>query len=170
MRFIRDCLFPAILLTVPASAQSQIPDPAETASLMFTALREGDAAAVDTLVSSEAMEIVDGMLESLEQSLRASREATMLRISQAGYTATADEIGDWDASDYLRATVSLPIMMARFSPYSMEVVSSTVEDDEAVVQLVFSTAGGFELPSEARLLWEEDAWRVSSFMGLNSFP
>lgn len=170
MRLARGCLLPAILLAIPASAPAQGPDPAETTSLLFTALREGDAVAVDTLVSSEAMDIFEGMLGSLKQSLDASREATMLRLSQAGYTAAADEIGDWDASDYLEATVALPIMMARYSPYSMEVVSSTVDDDEAVVQLLFSTTGGFQLPSEARLLWEEDSWRVSSFMGLNSFP
>lgn len=157
-------------MLVFATAFAQGDDPTVPAGLLFDALRSGDSTAVDTLVSSEAMEMVGDNLSALKDQLKEDPEGTLIRLSSAGYTATTEEIMDWSPSDYLNRTVVLPIMMARYAPYSMEITSLEVDRNTAVLQIVFSTQSGINIPSEARLLRERNIWRVSSFMGLSSFP
>jgi hypothetical protein len=160
-------LLPTLIL---ATAFAQGDDPTIPAGLLFDALRNGDSVAVDTLVSSEAVDMVEDNLSVLKSQLRSDQEATMLRLTSAGYTATTEEILHWDARDYLENTVVLPIMMARYAPYSMEITGMEIDRDAAVLQILFSTQSGVSIPSEISLLRERGVWRVSNFMGLSSFP
>jgi hypothetical protein len=159
-----------MLMIAAAGVSAVVDDPTVPAGLLFDALRSGDSTAVDTLVSSEALGMVEDNLSALKDQIRSDPEATMIRLSSAGYSATADEIGDWSAEDYLKNTVVLPLMMARYAPYSMEITGQERDRNTAVLQVLFSTQAGVSMPSEVRLLRERGVWRVSSFMGLGSFP
>ena len=107
------------------------------------------------------------MLEILQENLD---DATLSRLTTAGYTATADEIDDWSPMDYLTSTIVLPVMKARYSIYEMQIGDYSDRGNELVIPLVFSTASGLELSYESILKKEDNQWKVTSFMGLNSFP
>jgi len=170
MKVISYWLLPLAVLA-SAGWPSTTDDPTVVAGLMFDALRSGDSTAVDTLVSPEVLRMVGDNLSTLKDQLRDDPEATMLRLASAGYTAAADEIAGWDEHDYLRKTVALPIMMARYAPYSMEIVSQDMSRNSAVLHVNFNTETGISMPSEIVLARQRGGiWLVSSFMGLNSFP
>jgi hypothetical protein len=167
MRHIASVLVPLMLA---AMAYGQTEEPSGVAIAFFQALRAGDSTSVDTLVSEDALSAVGVLLTNLKQNIRSDESAMMLRLSSAGYTASADDIRDWDARMYLKSTVALPIMMARYAPYQMVIDSVITDGDEARLLITFLTAAGFTIQSEALLVMEDDRWRVASFMGLNSFP
>jgi len=110
------------------------------------------------------------MLDILKENLDDDPETVMSRLSSAGYQATADQVDDWSPMEYLTATVVLPIMKARYSMYDMNIGDFTISGDRLQVPLVFTTASGVELPFEAELVKQRDDWKVTTFMGLSSFP
>lgn len=136
----------------------------------FQALRTGDSLMVSALISDEGLESIGIMLDILKENLDDDPETVMSRLSSAGYQATADQVDDWSPMDYLTATVVLPIMKARYSMYEMSIGDFTISGDRLKVPLVFTTASGVELPFEAELVRQRDDWKVSTFMGLSSFP
>ncbi len=160
----------ALAVVSPAAAADAESDPVLSAVAFHQALQSGDSTAVDSLVSDQALVNVRVMLDALKQSIRADQGAAGARLASAGYTTDVREVLDWDARDYLRHTVALPVMQARYLPYEMEVISSEVDGDEAVLGLVFSTSTGFSMESAALLEFDDGVWKVTSFMGLNSFP
>jgi hypothetical protein len=145
-------------------------DPISVIQAYYEALRTGDAAVVVAYTSSEAVESVSMMLEGLRESLDRDEAGTLANMSSSGYTATADEIEDWNPSDYLAAAVSLSTMKNRYLAYSMQTGEVETDGDETVISLIFTTAAGAAIPFQARMILEEDAWKVSTFLGLNSFP
>ncbi len=148
-----------------------IPDnPTAVLEAFFEALKSGDGESVVYLVSSEALDDIDFMLDVLKESLDRDEELTMNRLVAAGYTATASEIEDWSALEYLEFTISLPIMVARYSMYEMQIGEYTLNGNDLDIPLIFVSSTGLELPFEVKLVREDDAWRVSNFMGFNSFP
>ncbi len=122
---------------------------------------------ISQLISSDGLDEIDIMLEILQDNLDG---ATLSRLSTAGYTATADEIDDWSSLDYLINTIALPVMKARYSIYEMQIGEYSDDGNNLVIPLVFSTASGLELPYQAILRKENNQWKVTNFMGLNSFP
>ena len=142
-------------------------DPTAVLEVFFQALRTGDTLMISELISSDGLDDIDIMLEILQENLD---DATLSRLSTAGYTATADEIDDWSPMDYLTSTIVLPVMKARYSIYEMQIGDFSDRGNELAIPLVFSTATGLELPYEAILRKEDNQWKVTSFMGLNSFP
>ena len=145
-------------------------DPAGVLQLLYESLKAGDGPTVLLLISSEALENVEMMLESLQDELDRDDEAAMARLASAGYTATVDEVEDWDAEDYLAAAVNVPRMKSRYTIYEMQVGDYVIEGDELEVPLNFTTATGTEFPFLSRLILEDGTWKVSTFMGLNSLP
>jgi len=136
----------------------------------FQALRTGDSLMVSALISDEGLESIGIMLDILKENLDDDPETVMSRLSSAGYQATADQVDDWSPMEYLTATVVLPIMKARYSMYDMNIGDFTISGDRLQVPLVFTTASGVELPFEAELVKQRDDWKVTTFMGLSSFP
>lgn len=145
-------------------------DPAGVLQLLYESLKAGDGPTVLLLISSEALENVEMMLESLQDELDRDTEAAMSRLVSAGYTATADEVEDWDAEDYLAAAVAVPRMKSRYVIYEMQIGEYTIDGDELEVPLNFTTATGTEFPFLSELVLEDGTWKVSTFMGLNSLP
>jgi len=149
----------------------QVPgQPGAVVTAFFEALRTGDGYMVSQLISEEGLESIDIMLNILKQNLDDDPEAVMSRLTGAGYTATADEVEDWSPMEYLTSTVELPVMKARYSIYRMEIGEYTVNGDRISVPLTFITSSGVELPFQAELVKVRDDWRISTFMGLSSFP
>ena len=142
-------------------------DPSAVLQVFFQALKTGDTFMISQLISSDGLDEIDVMLEILQENLN---DATLSRLSTAGYVATADEIDDWSSMDYLLNTIALPVMKARYSIYEMQIGDYSDRGNELVIPLVFSTASGLELPYEAILRKEDNQWKVTNFMGLNSFP
>jgi hypothetical protein len=136
----------------------------------FQALKEGNSFMLSQLISIDGLNEIDIMLDILKENLDDNEEITMSRLTAAGYTATADEIDDWSALDYLKNTMVLPVMKARYSLYDMEIGDYPSDSDELVVPLIFSTASGLELSYNAILVKDNGQWKVTHFMGLNSFP
>lgn len=149
----------------------QIPSqPSAVLQAFFGALSTGDSLMVSRLISPEGLEGIEVMLDILKENLDSDPEAVMSRFDAAGYTATADEVKRWSPMDYLKRTVALPIMTARYSGYEMRIGDYTIGDDRLQVPLVFVTASGVEIPHQAELVREREGWRVSTFMGMSSFP
>lgn len=159
-----------VMLVAASPALSRAEDPSSSALAFFDALRTGDSAAVDSLASDQALEVVEMMLADLRNSLRNDREGTMSRLRAAGYPADAGTPDEWTPREYLRLTVSLPIMMARYSTYEMEITGESRSGRMATISVTFVGSSGIEIPSVVTLVEEDDIWKVSSFMGLNSFP
>ncbi len=145
-------------------------DPSIVLEVFYEALKSGDGESVAFFVSSEALDDIDVSLMILKESIDRDEELTMNRLIAAGYTATASEIDDWSALDYLKNTVSLPMMSARYSMYEMQIGEYTIGDDDLVIPLTFFSSAGLELPFEVKLTREDDSWKVSTFMGFSSFP
>ncbi len=159
-----------VMLAAASTALSLPDDPASCALAFFDALRTGDSATADSLASSQALEVVELMLADLRNSLRNDEEATMLRLRAAGYPADAGTPDEWTPREYLRLTVSLPIMMARYSTYEMEITGASRSGRRATLSVKFVGPSGIEIPSSVVLEEEDGVWKISSFMGLNSFP
>ena len=154
-----------------ASTEPVIPtDPSSVLQSFFQALKTGDSLMVTTLISSEGLENIEVMLDILHENLSDDQETVMSRLTAAGYSATAEEIEDWDPEDYLAHTVVLPVMKGRYALYEMDIGDYTNENQHLIVPLTFTTASGVQLPFQAELVREDDQWKVSTFMGLNSFP
>ena len=148
-----------------------LPDnPTAVLEAFFEALQSGDSESAVFLVSSEVLDNIDVMLDILKECLDRDEELTMNRLLAAGYTATASEIEDWSALEYLKYTLSLPIMSARYSMYEMQIGEYTLNGNNLDIPLLFVSSAGLELPFEVKLVREDDSWRVSNFMGFNSFP
>ncbi|MBD3278602.1 MAG: hypothetical protein GF388_09895 [Candidatus Aegiribacteria sp.] len=153
------------------STEPVIPnDPSSVLQSFFQALKSGDSLMVTTLISSEGLENIEVMLDILHENLSDDQEAVMSRLTSAGYSATSDEIEDWNPEDYLAHTVVLPVMKGRYVLYEMEIGDYSDENQHLMVPLTFTTASGVQLPFQAELVREDDQWKVSTFMGLNSFP
>jgi hypothetical protein len=149
----------------------QIPSqPTAVVEAFFQALKDGDSLMVSNLISEEGLENVNVMLEILKENLDDDPDAVMSRLASAGYTATANQVKDWSPMDYLTHTVVLPIMKARYAMYEMEIDDFPVNGDRLQVPITFINAAGVQMPFQAELVKERDDWRVSTFMGLNSFP
>lgn len=160
-------------VTVPDEdvlAESIPNDPSSVLQYFLQALKAGDSFMVSQLISSDGLDEIDMMLEILKENLDDNEEGTMSRLIAAGYTATADEIDDWSSMDYLTNTVILPVMKARYSFYEMQINDYSNNGNNLIIPLVFRTASGVELPYEAVLVKDENQWKVTNFMGLNSFP
>lgn len=157
--------------TVEEAAEVRVPgQPTAVLTSFFEALKAGDSYMVSQLISEDGLEDIDVMLEILKENLDDDPETVMSRLAGAGYTATEDEVEDWSAMEYLTATVELSVMKARYSMYQMEIGEFTVSGDRIQIPLTFTTASGIQLPFQAELVKVRDDWRVSTFMGLNSFP
>ena len=153
------------------SPDESIPnDPSSVLQSFLQALKAGDSIMVSQLISSDGLDEIDMMLEILKENLDDNEESTMSRLVAAGYTADADEIDDWSAMDYLTNTVALPVMKARYSLYEMQINDYSSNGDNLIIPLVFRTTSGVELPYEAVLVKDGNQWKVTNFMGLNSFP
>ncbi len=142
-------------------------DPTAVLEVFFQALKTGDEFVISELISSDGLDEIDIMLEILQENLD---DATLSRLATAGYTVTADEIDDWSPMDYLTSTIMLPVMKARYSIYEMQIGEYSDRGNELTIPLVFSTATGLELSYQANLRKEDNQWKVTNFMGLNSFP
>lgn len=165
-----------VLLTVLITAVSYGED-AESDSLIrivvsdfMSALQAGEGLAASEYFSSNALDQVDVMLVLIKQNLDNDPEAAMRRLNGVGYTIELDAAEDWETEEYLSATLSLPMMAARYAPYELEVNSIEVDGGDALVDMTFSTATGVEIPQQAVLIYEEDTWKVCSFMGITAFP
>ncbi len=163
----------AVLLTVCAAASAQ--SEAEEAVLQvveefFSALKEarGDEAAA--LYSETAMQQVELTFQSIRDGIRRSDESVLLRIQSAGYQATSQDIRNWNARQYLAETLKLPMMVGRYTPFSMTVDSISVQGRRALVQLTFENSIGTSIEQMAVLVMEDRSWLVESFMGMTSFP
>jgi hypothetical protein len=141
-----------------------------TVNEFMFALQSGDGAGAATMFSSRAMDQVDVMLVTVKQNLNRDPETTMSHLADVGYTVELEEAEDWKTEDYLAATLSLPMMSARYVPYEIEISTVALEDRSAVVDMVFRTATGVEIPQQAVLSYEDDVWKVASFMGITAFP
>jgi hypothetical protein len=168
MRSMSGIVTSLMIAALPASAADT--DPGPVVEAFFSALRTGDSTSVDSLVSEQALSVVETMLGALKETAESDPDGVASRLASAGYAAGIGELEDWDARDYLKRTVALPIMTARYLPYEMTVGEPSYDGDRAVVPLVFATSGGFTLESEAVLDLEDGAWMVTGFLGLNSFP
>lgn len=152
------------------TADSVLNSPSSVLQEFFQALRTGDNLVISRLISKDGLEEIDTMLDVLKENLSDNEETTMSRLSAAGYTATADEMKHWSSTDYLSETVVLPMMQARYSSYDMQIEDYISNSNELVIPLLFITASGVELHYDAVLVKENDQWKVTNFMGLNSFP
>ncbi len=145
-------------------------DPSSVVQEFFHSLKTGDSFMISQLISGDGLDEIDVMLEILKENLDNSEETTMSRLIAAGYTATADEIDDWSPMDYLTSTIVLPVMKARYSLYEIQIGDYSNHGSELIIPLLFITASGVELPYQAVLGKEDNQWKVTNFMGLNSFP
>ena len=165
-------LFVAMLVFSIAGAQDAPVDSLIAGNLMefMAALQEGRGQDAAQMFSQSALSQVEAMLNTVKQSAGSDSEATVRRLQSAGYEIDEQGIRRWQVFDYLSQTLSLPMITARYLPYEMEVVSIEVSGRSASVELVFRTSTGTEIPQEALLSFENDSWRVSSFMGITAFP
>ncbi|PIE52449.1 hypothetical protein CSA37_06590 [Candidatus Fermentibacteria bacterium] len=138
--------------------------------LFMEALKNGDGVSAAMHFSSEAMVQVNAMLNSVKQSFERDPESTLRRLSNAGYTVDTEVLEDWQVADYLAETLSLPMISARYAPYELNIISVSIDGRSAVVDMIFRTAAGAEIPQEALLDYENDLWKISSFMGITAFP
>ena len=139
-------------------------------NLFMEALKSGQGEIAAAMFSSSAYETVELMLGSLKQSYDDNPEVTLRRLSGSGYSIEAEQIEDWEKEAYLEATLSLPMISARYAPYEISIDTVQLDNREALVQMVFTTVTGVEIPQEAILIFEDDNWKISSFMGITAFP
>ncbi|MCK5841195.1 MAG: hypothetical protein KAH31_03435 [Candidatus Sabulitectum sp.] len=165
-----------VLLTVLIAAVSYGED-AESDSLIhvvvsdfMSALQAGEGSVASDYFSSSALDQVEVMLVSIKHNLGDDPEAVMRRLSGVGYAVELDVAEDWETKEYLSATLSLPMMAARYAPYELEVSSIEVDGRDALVDMIFRTTTGVEIPQQAVMVYEDDTWKVSSFMGITAFP
>jgi hypothetical protein len=136
----------------------------------MSTLQSGDGQAASQMFSEVALVQVEAMLNSIKQNLDREPEATINRLNGTGYSIDLENAENWETQDYLSATLSLPVITARYAPYEMEIDSVTVDGREAVIDLIFRTPAGVEIPQQAIMILENDIWRVASSMGITAFP
>ncbi|MCK5034300.1 MAG: hypothetical protein KAS73_00280 [Candidatus Sabulitectum sp.] len=165
-----------VLLAVLITAVSYGED-AESDSLIrvvvtdfMSALQTGEGSAASEYFSSNALDQVEVMLVSIKHNIDNDPEAAMRRLNGVGYAIELDVAEDWETKEYLSATLSLPMMAARYAPYELEVNSIEVDGRDALVEMVFRTTTGVEIPQQAVLIYEGDTWKICSFMGITAFP
>lgn len=165
-----------VLLTVLIATVSYGED-AEADSLIrvvvsdfMSALQAGEGSVASEYFSSNALDQVQVMLVSIKHNIDSDPEAAMRRLNGVGYAIELDAAEDWETKEYLSATLSLPMIAARYAPYELEVNSIEVDGRDALVEMVFRTTTGVEIPQQAVLIYEGDTWKVSSFMGITAFP
>ncbi|MCK5786462.1 MAG: hypothetical protein KAH54_07875 [Candidatus Sabulitectum sp.] len=141
-----------------------------TVTVFMSALQTGDGLAASGLFSSQALDQVEVMLVTVKQNLDRDPESTIRRLNGAGYSVELEYAEDWETIDYLSATLSLPMMTARYTLYELEIDSVFVDGRDALVDMVFRTATGVEIPQQAVLVYEDDTWKISNFMGITAFP
>lgn len=134
------------------------------------ALQTGDGETAATMFSSQAIDQVEVMLNTIKQSLDRDPEGTMRRLGNAGYDIDAETAEDWEPEIYLAQTLSLPMISARYVPYELEIDSVMIDGRSATVQMIFRTASGAEIPQQAVMTLENDVWKVTNFMGITAFP
>jgi len=168
-------MIPVILVLV--SAGTVFSADAEADSLIragigqfMEALQTGDGETASALFSSEAMNQVEAMLNTIKQSLNGDPEGTIRRLISTGYQVDRDMVEDWEPADYLSQTLSLPMISARYIPYQMQIDSVLVNGRSATVDMIFQTASGAQIPQQALMSLEDGVWKVSSFMGITAFP
>jgi len=156
---------------IEEDSQGMIPDdPSSVLQSFFLALKSGNSLMVSILISDDGLDEIEIMLDILKENLENSEETTMSRLTAAGYTASPDEIEDWSALEYFTSTIVLPVMKARYAIYEMQIGEYSEDSNELTIPLLFITSSGLELPFDALLSKEDNQWKVTSFMGLNSFP
>ncbi len=161
------------LLLVCASAPGQTDDEAAViyaVNSLFTALSEARGADAAVLYSSTAMDQVRLSFESIRRGIEREDESVLLRLSSAGYSAQPSEILGWTLSEYLAATLELPIMSGRYTPLVMRVDSVDVQGRRALVFITFENRAGAAFPQQAVLVQEDGRWLVEAFLGMGSFP
>lgn len=136
----------------------------------MAALQTGDGIGASELFSIQALDQVDLMLVSVKQNLDNDPETALHRLNSVGYIIELEAAEDWEIKEYLAATLSLPMMTARYAPYELEIVSVTVDNRDAVVDMIFHTASGVEISQQSVLIYEDDRWFITSFMGITAFP
>ncbi len=136
----------------------------------MSALQTGDGPEAAEMFSIEALEQVDVMLVSIKQSLDRDPEATIRRLNGVGYSVELEVAEDWELEDYLSATLSLPMISARYAPYELEIDSVLIDGRSAVVEMIFLTSSGAEIPQQAVMAYEDDIWKITNFMGITAFP
>ncbi len=141
-----------------------------TVSDFMSALQAGDGSVSSEMFSSQAMDQVEVMLVSIKQNLDRDPEAALRRLNGVGYSIEQEAAEDWETEDYLSATLSLPMIAARYALYELEISSVTVDSRDAVVDMIFRTAAGVEIPQQAVMIYENGNWKVTSFMGITAFP
>ena len=141
-----------------------------TVDNFMQALQTGDGSAASDMFSTQAMEQVGAMLVSIKQNLDRDPEAVLRRLNGAGYTIDLGAAENWDTKEYISATLSLPMITARYAPYELEISAVTLDGRSALVDMVFRTASGAEIPQQAVLVFENDGWMVTNFMGITAFP
>ena len=141
-----------------------------TVAVFMSALQTGDGLAASDLFSSQALDQVEVMLVTIKQNLDRDPESTIRRLNGVGYSVELEYAEGWETIDYLSATLSLPMMTSRYTLYELEIDSVTVDGRDALVDMVFRTATGVEIPQQAVLVYEDDVWKVSNFMGITAFP
>jgi hypothetical protein len=156
---------------VEDDSEGMIPDnPSSVLESFFLALKSGNSLMVSILISEDGLDEIEIMLDILKENLDNNEGSTMSRLAAAGYTASADEIEDWSPLEYLTSTVVLPVMKSRYSIYDMQIGDYTENGNDLIVPLLFTTSSGLELPFNALLSKDDNQWKVTNFMGLNSFP
>ncbi len=138
--------------------------------IFMNALQSGDGILASSLFSQQALDQVDVMLVSVKQNIDRDPEATVRRLTGAGYAVELEEAEDWEINDYLSATLSLPMITARYAPYELEINLVEIDGRDALVDMIFRTATGVEIPQQAELVYEQDNWKITSFMGITAFP
>ncbi len=139
-------------------------------SVFMTALQSGDGVTASDMFSSQAMTQVDAMLNTIKQNIDRDPEGTVRRLLSAGYDVDSDGAEQWSSADYLAQTLSLPMISARYTPYELEIDNVAIDGRSATVELIFRTASGNEIPQQALMAYEDDVWKVASFMGITAFP
>lgn len=139
-------------------------------SVFMAALQSGDGVKASDMFSSQAMVQVDAMLNTIKQSIDRDPDGTIRRLTSAGYAVDNDSVEHWSSSDYLSQTLSLPMISARYTPYELSIDTVVIDGRTATVEMSFQTASGTEIPQQALMAYEDDTWKVSSFMGITAFP
>lgn len=165
-------VLPVVLLAGFAYGQSAQADSLIRLTVVdfMAALQTGDGLGATELFSIQALDQVDLMLVSVKQNLDNDPEAALHRLNSVGYIIELEAAEDWEIKEYLSATLSLPMMTARYAPYELDIVSVSIDNRDAMVDMIFRTASGVEIPQQSVLIYEDDRWLITSFMGITAFP
>lgn len=165
-------LFPVLLIGGTAIAQNAQADSLirEGVVQFMEALQTGDGETAADMFSSQAIDQVEVMLNTVKQNLDRDPEGTIRRLNSAGYDIDSETAEDWEPEVYLAQTLSLPMISARYTLYELDIETVIVNGRSATVQMIFRTQAGAEIPQQAIMVLEDDMWKVTSFMGITAFP